>query len=193
MNSLLIFFALPVATIILAVVLERVWGCYKLVTAFIFAIYLIIVFALFDASYLVYALIYTFLAFVASYLSMVIQRLNQRLDNIENRNCCRRQNGCRCANRCQIEEECNSNNANPTNLLTISSSCGNGENNDLLTINTTCARSGENNNNNNANACCNQQNQANARNVEFSARVIPNCNNNGRTGTFRGCYRRRFF
>ncbi len=192
MNSLLIFFALPVATIILAVVLERVWGCYKLVTAFIFAIYLIIVFALFDASYLVYALIYTFLAFVASYLSMVIQRLNQRLDNIENRNCCRRQNGCRCANRCQIEEECN-NNANPTNLLTISSSCGNGENNDLLTINTTCARSGENNNNNNANACCNQQNQANARNVEFSARVIPNCNNNGRTGTFRGCYRRRFF
>lgn len=192
MNSLLIFFALPVATIILAVVLERVWGCYKLVTAFIFAIYLIIVFALFDASYLVYALIYTFLAFVASYLSMVIQRLNQRLDNIENRNCCRRQNGCRCANRCQIEEECN-NNANPTNLLTISSSCGNGENNDLLTINTTCARSGENNNNNNANACCNQQNQANARNVEFSARVIPNCNNNGRTGTFRGCYRRRLF
>lgn len=192
MNSLLIFFALPVATIVLAVVLERVWGCYKLVTAFIFAIYLIIVFALFDASYLVYALIYTFLAFVASYLSMVIQRLNQRLDNIENRNCCRRQNGCRCANRCQIEEECN-NNANPTNLLTISSSCGNGENNDLLTINTTCARSGENNNNNNANACCNQQNQANARNVEFSARVIPNCNNNGRTGTFRGCYRRRFF
>lgn len=192
MNSLLIFFALPVATIILAVVLERVWGCYKLVTAFIFAIYLIIVFALFDASYLVYALIYTFLAFVASYLSMVIQRLNQRLDNIENRNCCIRQNSCRCANRCQIEEECN-NNANPTNLLTISSSCGNGENNDLLTINTTCARSGENNNNNNANACCNQQNQANARNVEFSARVIPNCNNNGRTGTFRGCYRRRFF
>lgn len=78
MNTLLIFFALPLATIIIAVVLERVWKCYKLVTAFIFAIYLIVTFAAFEVEFLVAALIYTLLAFIASYLSMLARNSNNR-------------------------------------------------------------------------------------------------------------------
>jgi hypothetical protein len=79
MNNLLIFFALPVATIILAVVFERLWKCYKLVTATIFAIYLIVTFAVFDESFLIYAFIYTLLAYVASYISMALRRVSERL------------------------------------------------------------------------------------------------------------------
>lgn len=192
MNVLLVFFALPLATIIIAIVLERVWGCYKLVTAAIFAVYLIVVFALFDASFLVFALIYTILAFIASYLSMTIRRLNERLSNLEGRNC-------NCQSNCSNESEdrsgssCCRSDENSTNLLTISSRCGDGDNNELLTINTSCSRnnndSDSNDNcNNNSDDCCNSQSQ----NVAITARVSPNFNNNGRTGSFRGCYRRRW-
>ena len=45
--SLLIFFALPLATILLAIVLEKILHCPILVTITFFAIYLIILFALF--------------------------------------------------------------------------------------------------------------------------------------------------
>ena len=62
MNTLLLFFALPVATVILAIVLQKILNNPLLVAATFFAIYLVVAFTAFDASFLVYAIIYTILA-----------------------------------------------------------------------------------------------------------------------------------
>ena len=131
MNNLLIFFALPIATIIIAVVLERVWKNYILVTLFTFAVYLIVAFAVGDATLLVLVIAYTFLAFIAAFLSMLFRKINKKL---------------RCLEDVSDAED-------------------------------------------NTNHCkC----QNNTQDVAINARVTPNSTNNGRTGTFRGQYRRRF-
>ena len=57
MNTLLLFFALPVATVILAIVLQKILNNPLLVAATFFAIYLVVAFTAFDASFLVYAII----------------------------------------------------------------------------------------------------------------------------------------
>jgi len=66
MNILLLFFALPVATIILSIVLEKLLRCPVLTAATFFAIYLIITFAVFDSSFLVLVIAYTILSFITA-------------------------------------------------------------------------------------------------------------------------------
>lgn len=147
MNNLLIFFALPLATIIIAIVLEKLWNNYILVTLFTFAVYLIVAFAVGDSALLVLVIIYTFLAFIAAFLSMLFRKINKRL-------------------KC-LEEAANEENDNP---------CKCHNNNDVGNVS-------ETNN-------CNHSN--NTQNLAINAQVRPNSSNNGRTGTFRGQYRRRF-
>lgn len=72
MNTLLIFFALPLATIILAIVLQKLIKCPILVAAIFFAIYLIVAFAVFDATFLIAAIVYTFLAYVTASIVRII-------------------------------------------------------------------------------------------------------------------------
>lgn len=72
MNTLLIFFALPIATIILAIVLQKIIKCPILVAATFFAIYLIVTFAAFDANFLIYAIIYTILSYIAAVITRFI-------------------------------------------------------------------------------------------------------------------------
>ena len=134
MNNLLIFFAIPLATIIIAIVLERVWKNYILVTLFAFAIFLIVAFSVGDTTLLVLVIAYTILAFLASFLSMLFRKLCKKLQNLE-----------------ESSNDCN--------------------------------------NESNRNHC---NNHNNSQNLAIEARVTPNSNNNGRTGTFRGQYRRRF-
>lgn len=69
MNTLLIFFALPIATIILAIVLEKLLRCPILTAATFFAIYLIVAFAVFNASALVFVIIYTILAYITALIA----------------------------------------------------------------------------------------------------------------------------
>lgn len=91
MNTLLLFFALPVATIILAVVLEKILRNPFLTSATFFAIYLIIAFAVFDASFLVYTIAYTILAFIAAFIAEYFcQRaeINERRNSNNNNNTC---------------------------------------------------------------------------------------------------------
>lgn len=90
MNTLLLFFALPIATIILAIVLQKILKCPCLVAATFFAIYLIITYAVFDSSFLVYVIIYTILAFVTAVLTKWICQLKQQL--------CQRVPSCGCNN-----------------------------------------------------------------------------------------------
>lgn len=87
MNTLLIFFALPVATVILAIVLQKILKNPLLVAATFFAIYLIVTFAFFDASFLVFAILYTILAYITAVLTKMICRLIRMIENRNNGNC----------------------------------------------------------------------------------------------------------
>lgn len=72
MNVLLIFFAFPVATIILAIVLQKLIHSPLLVGATFFAIFLVVTFAAFDESFLVYAILYAILAFITALITRFI-------------------------------------------------------------------------------------------------------------------------
>lgn len=64
----------------------------------------------------------------------------------------------------------------------------NTNNQDVLTINANIETLGNNSNNDLNNGCgCDNDNNV----ITASANVIPNSSNNGRTGSFNGCYRRR--
>lgn len=160
MNTLLIFFALPIAIIIISIALQKIFKCPFLVAGIIFAIFLIVTFAIGNLNYLVATIAYTILAFITAILTNIICRIVRELDR---------------------REEANNNSGN---LLTISSNGCNGVENDLLTINA----SYPNNNSNNTGSCsCNTSNDS----IAVRAKVIPNNNTNGRTGSFCGCFRRR--
>ncbi len=160
MNTLLIFFALPIAIIIISIALQKIFKCPFLVAGIIFAIFLIVTFAIGNLNYLVATIAYTILAFITAVLTNIICRILRELDR---------------------REEANNNSGN---LLTISSNGCNGVENDLLTINA----SYPNNNSNNTGSCsCNTSNDS----IAVRAKVIPNNNTNGRTGSFCGCFRRR--
>lgn len=90
MNILLIFFALPLATIILAAVLQKLIKCPILVAAIFFAIYLIVAFAVFDATFLIAVIVYTFLAYVTAVIVKILCWL------FRNCNCNNQDNGCSC-------------------------------------------------------------------------------------------------
>lgn len=120
MNTLL-FFALPVATIILAIVFERIIDSPILVGLTAFAIFLIVTFAFFDESFLIFAIVYTILAYLAAVLSDYISRL---INN--NQNSCNCNNECSC-NRNNIEGD-NCNNLNSRNYNSISSDNSNNTN-----------------------------------------------------------------
>lgn len=87
--DLLIYFALPVATILLAIVFERVFRMPVLVTAFLYAIYLIVIFSLYAfgvitnlAGAIIALTVYTIIAFITAYLSKLFRSFCNRMNNI---------------------------------------------------------------------------------------------------------------
>lgn len=87
MDILLLAFAIPVATILLAIVLQKILKCPLLVAATFFAIFLIVTFAVFDVSFLVLAILYTILAYVTALLTRLICNLISRFNLGNNCNC----------------------------------------------------------------------------------------------------------
>ena len=87
MNILLIFFAIPLATIILSSIFETIIRCPLKIAGIAFSIFLIIAFALSGSSEsIVLVIIYTIISFIAAFITMIIQN---RLENGENSS-----NGC---------------------------------------------------------------------------------------------------
>ena len=83
MDFLLLLFALPIATIIIASVLETVLRNPIAVAALTFAIYLIVAFSAFDATFLIYVILYTILAFISAVITRaVINLINEDDDDI---------------------------------------------------------------------------------------------------------------
>ncbi len=100
-NLLLLLFALPVATIIIASVLEWLIKNPIAVAALAFAIYLIVAFAVFDATFLIYVILYTILAFVAAVITRGIINLINNNDDDES-SC-----GCGCSQNSNNNENAN--------------------------------------------------------------------------------------
>ena len=98
MNILLLAFALPVATILLAIVLQKILKCPLLVAATFFAILLIITYAVLGSSFLVFAILYTILAYVTAVLTRLICNLINRFGL---------GNGCNCICDNDCNHKCN--------------------------------------------------------------------------------------
>lgn len=91
MNTLLIFFALPIAVIIVSAVLQKVLKSPVAVVALIFAIFLVVTFAAFDETFLIATLAYTILAFITSFIVKFLCNENDNDEEEEDND-----NGCGC-------------------------------------------------------------------------------------------------
>lgn len=113
--NLFIFFALPLATILLAIVLQKILRSPILVAITFFAIYLIVAFEAFSdtlAEALIAAIIYSIIAYITAYIVMIICRFKHRFCN-----CSRGEN----------------NNTSSSDLLTVDSTCFANDSNNLNT------------------------------------------------------------
>ncbi len=106
MNNLLIFFALPIATIILAGIFQTIIKCPYKIAGITFAIYLIVAFALGGtAELIIAAIIYTILAFLTALLVMFScsNTANNSCSNTSINSCINTRTnsscGCSCRNR----------------------------------------------------------------------------------------------
>ena len=81
MNTLLLFFALPVATIIFAIVVEKILRNPFLTAGTFFAIFLIVAFAAFDSTFLIFVIGYTILAFITAVIVEIILECKRRRDS----------------------------------------------------------------------------------------------------------------
>ena len=61
--DLLIFFALPIATIIVSIALQKILKCPPLVSAIIFAIFLIVTFVINNLNFLIATIVYTIISY----------------------------------------------------------------------------------------------------------------------------------
>ena len=106
MNNLLIFFAFPIAVIIVSVILQKLLNNPLLVASLIFAVFLIITFAAFDETFLIATLAYAILSLITALITKII------CNNQENNNgICNSLNNILSENT-STENTCNSRNEN---------------------------------------------------------------------------------
>ena len=74
MNTLLIFFAFPIAVIIFSIVLEKLLNNPIAVASLIFAVFLILAFTAFDTTFLIATLAYTILSLITALLVQLLCR-----------------------------------------------------------------------------------------------------------------------
>lgn len=92
--DLLIFFAIPVATIILSAIFQTLINCPLKIAGIAFSIFLIVAFALGGTTELIIAaIIYTILSLVTAFIVMLIQNRNCIIENLCN-NCNNNNNNC---------------------------------------------------------------------------------------------------
>lgn len=82
MNLLLIFFAFPIAVIIISYILEKLLNSPIAVASLIFAIFLVVTFAAFDELFLIATLAYTLLAFITALIARYFCNRNESENNI---------------------------------------------------------------------------------------------------------------
>ena len=170
MNNLLIFFALPIATIIISIALQKILKCPYLVSAIVFAIFLIVTFIINNLNFLVATIVYTIISFITALIVCLACRI---IESLNGRKGCNR--NCRRNNNTVSEIE------NINDILSINGEYTNNGNNGVITVNAL---------NNSSNNGCNCNGNSNNNRVSARINVIPNSNTNGRTGCLCGNYRR---
>lgn len=78
MDTLLIFFAFPLAVIIISIILEKLLRNPIAVASLIFAIFIIVTFAAFDETFLIATLAYTLISFITA---LIVHLLKDRRRN----------------------------------------------------------------------------------------------------------------
>ena len=98
--GVLFFIVLPLATILISIVLQKLLKSPILVAILVFVVYLILAFTVFTTEFLINAIIYTILAYIAALLTCFIQRvLAERDDEDDWCSCgCNMPNVCGCNN-----------------------------------------------------------------------------------------------
>ena len=87
MSDLLLFFALPIAVIIISIALQKILKNSFLVAAIIFAFFLVITFVVGDIETLLIAtIVYTIIAFITAVLVKFIKRILKILNRQEEEN-----------------------------------------------------------------------------------------------------------
>lgn len=86
MNLLLIFFALPLATIVFSIALQKIFDNPILVASIIFSIFLIVTFVVGDLNLLIATIIYTIISFLTAIIVKYIDENNNE-NNENNGNC----------------------------------------------------------------------------------------------------------
>lgn len=97
MNLLLIFFALPLATIVFSIALQRILDNPILVASIIFSIFLIVTFVVGDLNLLIATIIYTILSFITA---IIVKYIDERNNNEDNENCNNNGNNTNQQNQC---------------------------------------------------------------------------------------------
>lgn len=87
MNLLLIFFALPLATIVFSITLQRILENPILVASLIFSIFLIVTFVVGDLNLLISTIIYTILSFLTAIIFRYIDENNNNENDGNNQSC----------------------------------------------------------------------------------------------------------
>lgn len=165
MNTLLIFFALPIAVIIISIALQKILKCPALVAAIIFAIFLIVTFVINNLNLLIAAIVYAIISFITAFTICIIRRFLDRIECNDSCSCNRRRSSCNC------------NSSNVADLLTISNAVNGASN---------CGC-----NSNNEDGCTYQI--TNSDGLSTRINIIPNVNSNNETNTNTNncCCRRR--
>ncbi len=81
MNTLLIFFALPLAVIIISIALQKILKNPLLVASVIFAIFLIVTFIINNLNFLVATIVYTIISFITALIVCLICKFIERYSN----------------------------------------------------------------------------------------------------------------
>lgn len=82
MNLLLIFFAFPIAVIIISFVLQKILQSPLTVASLIFAIFIVITFAAFDETFLIATFAYTVLSFITALITRALYGRTDENNNI---------------------------------------------------------------------------------------------------------------
>ena len=157
--TILLFFILPFATILLSIVLQKLLKSPILVAITFFAIYLILTYTVFGTSFLIFAIVYSILAYITAAITRLICTIIRRLRE------------CNCDGRWinwLCREDCTRSNNIANSNITGISNVSNGNNiisannvaNDNNIIGTTNITETINNNGRNTNCCNNSGNTA---------------------------------
>ena len=152
MNLLLLFFAIPLAVIILSIVLQKILNCPWLVAATFFAIFLILTFTIGNIEFLVLAIAYTIISFITAliikFICKIISEDGITFRNINTQNINARRVNTNVLRTNKIMENDNNDDAEDNNQDGNSCNCN-------------IIRNGINNCNNNCNICRNRNNNCN--------------------------------